>query len=374
MSSRSTTRRSRRARVRAWTPGLAVMAGGVGVSMLLAHLQTLLGALVIALVLGILLGNSGLYRATLRTGIGGGTKRLLRAGVVLLGLQLALPDILALGPQVILLIVACVVLSFYGTLWLGRRFGLSRSGSLLMAAGFSICGASAVAGMQGIVDADDDEVASAVAMVTLYGSLMIIALPLANAAIGLDATRFGVWSGLAVHEVAQVVAVASTAGTVALASATVVKLGRVLMLAPVAAIASIGERRRSSEGLQAATTEAGTGWPTASTTASTTGGRMMTDAAHTGTAEVRRSTPVVPLFVVGFLAMVVLRSLGILPQPVLDVGRTITTILLAAGMFGLGAGIDLRRLLRTGGRFAAVGAAATTLLAGLSLLGVVVLT
>jgi uncharacterized membrane protein YadS len=346
--------------------------------MLLAHLQTLLGALVIALVLGILLGNSGLYRATLRTGIGGGTKRLLRAGVVLLGLQLALPDILALGPQVILLIVACVVLSFYGTLWLGRRFGLSRSGSLLMAAGFSICGASAVAGMQGIVDADDDEVASAVAMVTLYGSLMIIALPLANAAIGLDATRFGVWSGLAVHEVAQVVAVASTAGTVALASATVVKLGRVLMLAPVAAITSIGERRRSSEGLQAATTEAGTGWPTASTTGSTigstTGGRMMTDAADTGTAEVGRSTPVVPLFVVGFLAMVVLRSLGILPQPVLDVGRTITTILLAAGMFGLGAGIDLRRLLRTGGRFAAVGAAATTLLAGLSLLGVVVLT
>ncbi|MGV0111659.1 YeiH family protein [Arthrobacter sp. CP30] len=359
-------------RRRAWVPGLLVMAGGVAITLFLASLQTLLGALVIALLLGMLLGNSGLYTASLRPGIGGGTKRLLRAGVVLLGLQLALPDILALGPQVILLIVACVVLSFYGTLWLGRRFGLSRSGSLLMAAGFSICGATAVAGMQGIVEADDDEVASAVAMVTLYGSLMIIVLPLANAVIGLDATRFGVWSGLAVHEVAQVVAVASTAGTVALASATVVKLGRVLMLAPVAAIASIGERRRSSAGLHAATTEAGTVWPNASTPGPTTGGRMVAGSSDTGAA--RRATPVVPLFVVGFLAMVVLRSLGVLPQPALDIGRTVTTILLAAGMFGLGAGIDLRRLLRTGGRFAAVGAAATTLLAGLSLLGVVVLT
>ncbi len=318
--------------------------------MALAGIQTVLSALVVALLLGILLGNSGLYSATLRTGISGGTKRLLRAGVVLLGLQLALPDILALGPQVILLIVACVALSFFGTLWLGRRLGLSPAGALLMAAGFSICGASAVAGMQGIVDADDDEVASAVAMVTLYGSLMIIALPLLNAVIGLDATGFGVWSGLAVHEVAQVVAVASTAGAVALASATVVKLGRVLMLAPVAAMTSVGERRRAA--------------------ASPAGGGQD----RVGDNLTRRTTPLVPLFVVGFLAMVVLRSLGILPQPVLDAGRTITTVLLAAGMFGLGAGIDVRRLLRTGGRFALVGAASSLLLAGISLLGVVALT
>lgn len=350
MRSRSTTPETRNSQFRAWLPGLLVLAAGVAAAVALATIQTVLGALVVALLLGILLGNSGLYSATLRTGIGGGTKRLLRAGVVLLGLQLALPDILALGPQVILLIVACVALSFYGTLWLGRRLGLSRAGALLMAAGFSICGESAVAGMQGIVDADDDEVASAVAMVTLYGSLMIIALPLLNAVIGLDATGFGVWSGLAVHEVAQVVAVASTAGTVALAAATVVKLGRVLMLAPVAAVANIGERRRG--------------------TASASGAAQV----QGEDIRARRSTPLVPLFVVGFLAMVVLRSLGILPQPVLDTGRTITTVLLAAGMFGLGAGIDVRRLLRTGGRFALVGAASTLLLAGVSLLGVVSLT
>ncbi|KNC18498.1 hypothetical protein AC792_11805 [Arthrobacter sp. RIT-PI-e] len=345
--SSSSTPGTRDPRFGAWVPGLLVMAGGVATAMVLASLQSVLGALVIALVLGILLGNSGLYASTLRTGIRGGTKRLLRSGVVLLGLQLALPDILALGPQVVLLIVACVTLSFSGTLWLGERLGLTRGGALLMAAGLSICGASAVAGMQGIADADDDEVASAVAMVTLYGSLMIVVLPLLNAGLGLDPTRFGVWSGLAVHEVAQVVAVASTAGTMALASATVVKLGRVLLLAPVAALAGLGERRRASAPVS-----------TAEGAVERAGG----------------STPLVPLFVLGFLAMVALRSAGILPEPVLDAGRLLTTILLAAGMFGLGAGIDVRRLLRTGGRFALVGAASTVFLGGISLLGVLLLT
>jgi uncharacterized integral membrane protein (TIGR00698 family) len=338
-------------RIRTWAPGLLVMAAAVVLSLLLASLQTVLGALVIALALGVLLGNSGLHTPVLRTGIAGGTKRFLRTGVVLLGLQLALPDILALGPGLILLIVVCVSLSFYGTLWAGRRLGLSQAGSLLMAAGFSICGASAVAGMQGIVDADDDEVASAVAMVTLYGTLMIVALPLLNAGIGLDSARFGVWSGLAVHEVAQVVAVASTAGTVALASATVVKLGRVLMLAPITALAGLGERRRAGGAPDSGAVDGGT-------------------PANRGAGR----TPVVPLFVVGFLAMVALRSLGVLPDPVLDVGRTLTTVLLAAGMFGLGAGIDVRKLVRTGGRFAVVGAASTAFLAGLSLLGVLLLT
>ncbi|WP_298251391.1 YeiH family protein [uncultured Arthrobacter sp.] len=353
--SSSTTPSTRVPRLLPWVPGLLVMALGVALAMVLSTVQTLLGALVLALVLGIVLGNSGLYTAALRPGISGGTKRLLRAGVVLLGLQLALPDILALGAQVILLIVASVAVSFTATLWIGRRFGLSRAGALLMAAGFSICGASAIAGMQGIVDADDDEVASAVAMVTLYGSLMILALPLLNLLVGLGAGDFGIWSGLAVHEVAQVVAVASTAGTTALAAATVVKLGRVLMLAPVAAVASIGERRHAARSLRDAPPHAAQ------------------HGVQHGVQDVRRNTPLVPLFVLGFLAAVILRSSGVLPELVLDVGRTLTTILLAAGMFGLGAGIDIRRLLHTGGRFAAVGAVSTALLAGISLLGVLAL-
>ncbi|MHA7238463.1 YeiH family protein [Arthrobacter sp. TMS1-12-1] len=337
-----------RARTRSLAPGLAVAAAGVAVAVWLGMLQSVLGPLVIALVLGVLLANSSLYTPALRPGVTAGTKKLLRAGVVLLGLQLALPDIVALGFPVLGLIVACVALSYVLTLQLGLRLGLTRAGATLMAAGFSICGASAIAGLQGVVKADDDETAGAVAMVTLYGSLMIVVLPVLGGLLGLNEERFGMWAGLAVHEVAQVVAVAGTAGVTALAVATVVKLGRVLMLAPVAAVASLGERRRAAA--RAGAGRAGEGLPVAPSS----GPRP----------------PVVPLFVLGFLVMVAVRSLGILPEAALEIGRTVTTVLLAAGMFGLGAGIDVRRLLRTGGRFAVVGALSTVLLAGGSLVGV----
>jgi uncharacterized integral membrane protein (TIGR00698 family) len=193
--------------------------------------------------------------------------------------------------------------------------------------------------MQSIVDAEDDEVASAVAMVTLYGSAAILGLPLAGTLLGLSDVRFGIWSGLAVHEVAQVVATASTAGAAALAVATVVKLGRVVLLAPVAAMVSLGLRRSAQP--------------------------------QRGTAG---GSPVVPLFVVGFLALVLLRSTGAVPEPVLGAASAAATLLLAAAMFGLGTGIDIPHLARTGGRSLVLGGISTVFLAGISLAGAVLVT
>ncbi|WP_049822675.1 YeiH family protein [Arthrobacter sp. H41] len=348
-------------------PGLAVVAAGVAVAVWLGSVQTVIGSLVIALMLGVLLGNTGLYRPVLRPGVKAGTKKLLRAGVVLLGLQLALPDILALGFQVLALIIACVALSYVFTLSVGMRLGLTRAGATLMAAGFSICGASAVAGLQGIVNADDDEIASAVAMVTLYGSLMILALPLLNGLLGLSEESFGMWSGLAVHEVAQVVAVAGTAGATALAVATVVKLGRVLMLAPVAAVTSFGMRRRAVIASSRRTAAEGIGI-NAFNAENTVSGRTTVSTTSGAT-----RTPMVPFFVVGFLAMVALRSIGLVPEAALQAASVAATLLLAAGMFGLGAGIDIRQLVRTGRRAVAVGALSTGFLGGISLAGVLLI-
>ncbi len=323
-----------------YAPGLLVMAAAVALAVLLANLQGFAGALVIALGLGLLVRNSGLFHPRLRPGIRAATKRFLRLGVVVLGLQLSLPEIVGLGLPVLGLIVASVFVSFFLTRYLGERLGLSRAASTLMAAGFSICGASAIAGMQSIVDADDDEVASAVAMVTLYGSAVILGLPVVGGLLGLSDETFGLWSGLAVHEVAQVVATASTAGAAALAVATVVKLGRVVLLAPVAAVVSFGISR-SQEHPRAA----GTG-----------------------------STPAVPLFVVGFLVLVLVRSTGLVPDPVLQGASVTATLLLAAAMFGLGAGIHIPQLARTGGRSLILGAVSTVFLGAVTLAGAVLVT
>ena len=116
--------------------------------------------------------------------------------------------------------------------------------SLLVATGFSICGVSAIAAANGVIDADEDEVAFSVALVTLCGTLAIVTLPPLHGALGLDDEQFGAWVGASVHDVAQVVATSSTAGSVALATAIVVKLTRVMLLAPL--IAGIALRHRQT--------------------------------------------------------------------------------------------------------------------------------
>jgi uncharacterized integral membrane protein (TIGR00698 family) len=299
---------------------------------------------VVALALGVALRNTGGFVPALRPGVTGSTKRLLRTGIVVLGLQLALGDVVALGPAVVALIVLSVAAGFLFTAWVGRRAGLSPAGATLMAAGFSICGASAVAGLQGVVDADDEEVAAAVTMVTLYGSLSIVVLPLLGTALHLPDERFGLWVGLSVHEVGQVVAAAGTAGVVALSVATVVKLGRVVLLAPVAAGVAWRTRRAARAALAPGSAGGAVGVVGA-------GGAA--------------SAPVVPLFVVGFLVAVGLRSTGWLPGAVVEAAPVVTTVLLAGAMFGLGTSISAAGLVRSGGPWLVVGAVSTLVLSAL---------
>ena len=327
-----------RARARVLLPGLGFVAAGTAASLLLhSELErrgwlTGVGALTIAVVLGIVATNAGLRQPVLRPGTRLATAKLLRVGVVLLGLSLSLPAVLRLGPAVLAVVVAAVTITFTSTRWIGRLLGVSPTQSLLVATGFAVCGASAVAGMQAAVDADEDEVAAAIAGVTVFGGACMFALPVLGPAIGLSDTQTAVWAGAAVHEVAQVVAAAGPLGAAALATAIVVKLTRVLLLAPLVAAVSIARRR-------AARTSA---------------------AAQSGTADHgARRPPVVPLFVGGFVACVLLRSSGWIPDSVLDVAKWGQDLALTAALFGLGAAVDLPHLARTGARTAALGLAAT---------------
>jgi uncharacterized integral membrane protein (TIGR00698 family) len=330
-------------------PGLAFVAAGTAASLLLhAELGRRgwlpgVGALTIAVVLGIVATNVGLRHPALLPGTRLATAKLLRIGVVLLGLSLSLPAVLALGPAVLAVVAATVTITFTATRWIGRLLHVSRTQSLLVATGFAVCGASAVAGMQAAVDADEEEVAAAIAGVTVFGGACMFALPVLGPAIGLSDTQTAVWAGSSVHEVAQVVAAAGPLGAAALAIAIVVKLTRVLLLAPLVAAVSISRRRA------AARSSAGEGsGPDAR------GGRR---------------PPVVPLFVAGFVACVVVRSTGWVPDGVLDVAKWGQDLALTAALFGLGAAVDLPHLARTGARTAALGLAATLVALVVGLVG-----
>lgn len=325
-------------------PGLGLAAAGVLVAWSLHRLAPWAPMLTVSVVLGIAVAHlprlRGFVRGPARPGLSLAGRRLMRIGIVLLGLALGLDEVLRLGWATVAMVAAVVAATFLGTLWLGRRLGLPGDQPLLIATGYSICGASAIGAVSQVSGSDEEDVASSVALVTLCGTLAIAVLPLLQSPLGLSDADFGRWVGASVHDVGQVVATAQTAGPGALGEAVLVKLMRVAMLAPlVAAVAfSVRARRR------AVRTPSG-----------------------------RRPAPV-PLFVAGFLAAAALRATGALPDVALEWAHTAQELLLAAALFGLGSAVHLPTLSRTGGRAALLGLAAWVVVAGASYAGVLLTT
>ncbi|SEE46518.1 conserved hypothetical integral membrane protein [Arthrobacter alpinus] len=329
------------ARVRTLAPGLAAALLAVAVSLMVHRLVPMLPAMTVAVVLGIaavnLPGSSALCQGPWRAGLNFAGKHLMRVGIVFLGLKLSLSDIMNLGWVSVLLVVAVVVLSFAGTLALGRLFRLSGDTPLLIATGFSICGASAIGAMAAVKGTRHEDTVLPVALVTLCGTLAIGILPLLMTPLGLSPLQFGQWVGAGVHDVGQVVATAQTAGAVALSAAVVVKLTRVVLLAPIVGVAGAIERKRQARA------------------------HLLTNA---GTAP--KFPPLVPLFVVGFLVMAALRSTGWLADGVIEGGALIQDIALGAALFGLGSSVRVRDLLETGLRATVMALCSWALIASLA--------
>ena len=327
-------------------PGLIMAAAVATIAFVVESLvknntQVVVSPLVLAVVLGALISNFGLLPETCRLGLGFSARNLLRLGIVLLGLQLSFTQVRELGAPGLALVIIVVTVTFTGTQWLGKKMGLSSGLSLLVATGFSICGASAIAAMRPVSDADDDDMAYAIALVTICGTLAIFLLPAVGEIIGFSGAQFGSWVGASVHDVAQTVATASSGNDDAQHAAIVVKLTRVMLLAPLVAGVSFARRRKQK---------------IAHTTRSSNENRTL--------------PPVVPLFIIGFIAAVTINSVFNLPNSVLSDAKTIEKALLASALVGLGAGVNARKLRRVGSRPLALGLISWLLIATLSAIGV----
>ena len=231
-------------------PGLLTAVFAVGVAFTVHAMVPVLPAMTVAVVLGLLAANlpgTGTWVAGgARSGLDFAGKHLMRAGIVVLGLKVSVMDVLGLGWQALLLITGVVLVSFAGTYGISRMFRLTRDASLLIATGFSICGASAIGAMAAVRRIRHVDTVLPVALVTLCGTLAIGVLPLLLHPLQLTPEVFGAWTGASVHDVGQVVATAQTAGTGALAIAVVVKLTRVILLAPMVAAAGVHQRTASA--------------------------------------------------------------------------------------------------------------------------------
>ena len=330
-------------------PGLAIAASIAAVAFVVEYLiknntAGVVSPLVIAVVLGALISNLGMLPENCRIGLGFAARNLLRLGIVLLGLQLSFSQVRELGAPGLALVIVVVAATFAGTQWLGKKMGLSPGLSLLVATGFSICGASAIAAMRPVSDADDDDMAYAIALVTICGTLAIFLLPAIGEIIGFSGAQFGSWVGASVHDVAQTVATAASGNDDAQDAAIVVKLTRVMLLAPLVAAVSFTRRRKLSH-------------------------TNITDSKT----QKAKLPPVIPLFIIGFIAAISINSSFNLPSEFLSNVKWLEKSLLACALVGLGAGVDARKLRRVGTRPLALGLISWILIATLSAIGVGIL-
>jgi uncharacterized integral membrane protein (TIGR00698 family) len=287
-----------------------------------------LEALVLAIVLGILVRTITPPARRFLPGIVFSGSTLLEVAIVLLGASISAAVIAAAGALAVLGIAGLVLVSILLSYSAARLLGLGHQSATLVACGNSICGNSAIAAVSPVIGASPGQTASAIAFTAVLGVIMVLVMPAAAPVIGLSDGQYGFFAGLTVYAVPQDIAATAPVSALSMQMGTLVKLIRVLMLGPViVAIAVFGSNA--------------------------TGVRP----------PLHR---LLPWFIVGFLAMMAVRSLGLVPQPVLGPMAATSASLTTISMAALGLGVDIRSMGRVGVRVTAASAVSIAMLCGLA--------
>lgn len=301
-------------------PGLALVGALTLAAWWLVKLPgfNLFGALALALVLGVAARAALGSLPWATSGARFAAKRLLRLGVVLLGVRLQFDLLVAAGPTALILAFAAVCVCLLAMEPLGRRLGVRPGLRRTLAMGTGVCGASAIAAAAPVVKADDDEAGMAVGLVSLLGAAGVVAFSLLAEPLGLGERAYALIVGATLHEVGHVLAAGAAMGPSALDLATLVKLVRVALLAPALVLLGV-LMRRSGEGLPVA------GQPKSS------------------------RSPLLPGFLIGFLLLGAARAAGLVPSVMVGPISMASMLLTAAAMAGIGLGVNLSALRRAGG-------------------------
>lgn len=317
-------------------PGLALTAAIAAAAFGLRQLPGVatFSPMILAIVIGMGFHNLLGTPARAKAGVVFSLRRVLRFAIILLGLQLTAAQVAEVGAKGVAVIALTLVATFLFTTWLGRLIGVDRKLTQLIAAGTSICGASAVIATNTVTQAHDEDVAYAVACVTVFGSIAMFGYPLLQGALGLDAHAYGLWAGASIHEIAQVVAAAFQGGKQAGDFGTIAKLSRVMMLAPVVITLGVMAAQRARR------------------------------AGH-GHSHAKAPTP---WFVLGFIALIGVNSVVTIPPEAKAAIVAVTTFLLSMALAAMGLETDIAKLRAKGLRPFLLGLAAFVFIAGFSLL------
>jgi len=281
--------------------------------------EAYLEALVLAILIGVAVRTAWRPPTGFIPGIGFCAKFLLECAVVMLGASVSAATVWALGPFLLLGIASVVAIALGASFIICRMLGLPLRMAILIACGNSICGNSAIAAVAPVIGADGDDIAASISFTAVLGVVVVLTLPLLVPVLQLSLTQYGVLAGLTVYAVPQVLAATLPIGALSNQVGTVIKLVRVLMLGPVVLGLSLLARD------------------------------LRTDPAS---ARVNRSRPdwheLVPWFITGFLILLFVRSLGLIPSGLLPSITRIAAGLTTVSMAALGLAVDVRVVAKSG--------------------------
>jgi uncharacterized integral membrane protein (TIGR00698 family) len=298
-----------------------------------------LSEILLAVWIGLLIASFRGLPSSMEPGLRFAQQRILRLGIILLGARLSLGDIAAIGFGALALVLVCMVSVFSFVLLIGNLTRMPRSLVVLIGVGTAVCGNSAIIATAPVVKAEEREVSFAVATITIFGTLAVFLYPLLGTLLHLSNAAYGVWTGVAVNDTSQVVAASAAFSAESRDIATVVKLVRNTLMAPLILLVAL--------------------WWSGTDGTAVDGKRARAGALKA-----------FPLFVLGFLAMALLRSVGLIDVNTARIMDEVAKICILLALAGVGLSTRLGLLRAVGAAPFLLGLGAGVLLAALSLAGI----
>ena len=290
----------------------------------------LIGAPVLGILIGMGVALAGSFQ-NLQAGTRFASKKLLQLSVVLLGFEMNMRNVLAVGTESLFVMVFTLAAAFLTAWIVGRALKLSSVTATLIGVGTAICGGSAIAATAPVLNADDGEIAHSISTIFLFNVIAVFLFPAVGHLLRMSDTGFGIWAGTAVNDTSSVLAAGYAYSDAAGKLATIVKLTRTLMIIPVTFVLSLYVSRTSGK---------------------------------RGTFSLSKA---VPWFVLGFIAAAALNSSGVMPAELARLLSRSGKFLIVVAMASIGLNTHIGKLLSNGLRPIVLGLVCWTSLALTSL-------
>ena len=293
-----------------------------------ALLYHLIGPGVFALIIGMILNPFVSKYSALTEGFSFTSKKILRLAIILMGISLSFSQVVNVGKFSLIVMVFTLITAFGGGYIFGRLFKMDWKLSGLISAGTGICGGSAIAAVAPVIDAEDSYIAYAISATFIFDIVMVVLFPIMGAYFGMTDLGFGLWTGTAVNDTSSVVAAGYAFSDIAGNFALIVKLTRTLSIVPVVLIFSYVNERILRKAEATATIEGGA-------VASYRGKK----------ADIGK---IFPWFILMFLAMVAIKSIGIVPDPVSDSISHLSKFFMIMSLGAIGLKTNFNKLAKSG--------------------------